>query len=383
MWSRELSNQLLEDLHNTKKIIVLYGPRRAGKSTVLDHLAKVVSGRVRRVNGDFHDDRRLVRPERAALATLAEGTEYLFIDEAQNIDDIGLCLKLLHDVYPGVRVVATGSSTFGLTERTGEPLTGRQIRRTLYPLAFPEYVSDPVEAGRRLEESLVFGCYPEVVSCVGARDRIELLRQLAADYLLKDVFARIDLNRSKLDAILRLLAFQAGSEVSLSEIGRAAQLDVKTVSRYVAALEEAFVIVRMGAFSRNLRKEISKGQKVFFVDLGMRNAVLGAFEPLDARNDVGALFENFMVIERRKRFENAGEPVSHYFWRTYDQQEVDLIEVLSNSPSAAERIRAFEFKWSDHASVRVPKIFRETYPPASVDVLRRGDAFGWLTQPLA
>jgi uncharacterized protein len=379
MWTRELTPRLRDDLLKTKKIMVLYGPRRSGKTTVLQSLAKEVGGRVRFINGDFLDDRRLLRPERAALAALAEGTEYLFVDEAQNIDEIGLCLKLLHDVYPAVRVVATGSSSFGLAAQTGEPLTGRQIHRVLYPLAFAEYAQDPVDASRRLEEALVFGSYPEVVSCVGTREKVELLRQLAADYLLKDVFARIDGNRSKLDTILRLLAFQTGSEVSFSEIGRAAQLDVKTVSRYVAALEDAYVIVRIGAFSRNLRKEISKGQKVFFVDLGMRNAVLGAFEPLDARADVGALFENFMVIERRKQFENACQPVAHHFWRTYDQQEIDLIEVLPTTATETERLRAFEFKWSDHAKARVPQVFRDNYPAASVEVLRRSDAYSWLT----
>lgn len=357
----------------------MYGPRRAGKTTVLESLGKAVQGRVRFLNGDFLDDRRLLRPERAALAALAEGTEYLFLDEAQNNEDIGTCLKLLHDAHPDVRVVATGSSAFDLAARTGEPLTGRQIRHVLYPLAFREHVTGPTEASRALEEALVFGSYPEIVSAVGTDAKVGLLRQLAADYLLKDVFARVELNRSKLENVLRLLAFQIGSEVSLSEIGRAAQLDVKTVSRYIHALEDAFVVFRVGGFSRKLRKEISKGQKIYFVDLGMRNAVIGAFQPLAARSDVGALFENFMVSERRKQFENAGQLVSQHFWRTHDQQELDLIEVLPTSGSDAERIRAIEFKWSDHAKVRIPRIFRETYPDASVRVVTRDDVYSWLT----
>ncbi|MCA9728529.1 MAG: ATP-binding protein [Candidatus Eisenbacteria bacterium] len=370
MLPRIAQSQILSVL-TTGKVVVLYGPRQVGKTTLLHWLAGRMGGRGEILNGDFLDDRVLLKPERARLADLVEGLDYLFVDEAQLFPDVGRCLKAIHDHYPDVKLLATGSSALDLSQHTGEPLTGRQIRVMLYPLAYAEL--DP-RASRRstiLEQAMLYGTYPEVWSLPHRDDKIAHLRQLVSDYVLKDVFALVDLNRSKLTDVLRLLALQIGSEVSLSEIGRQVQMDTKTIARYLDLLESAFVIIRLGGYSRNLRKEVAKSRKIYFIDLGLRNALIQAFQPLDQRDDVGSLWENLMVVERIKRHAYSGSRAQHYFWRTYDQKELDLIEEEDGA------LRAYEFKYGRRRA-KIPPLWSATYPDSTVEVIDAENAHRFL-----
>jgi uncharacterized protein len=346
-----------------RKVLCLFGPRQVGKTTLLRHVFARLEGSKEFLNGDFADDRALFAPERAVLERLAGHLDYLFVDEAQNIPEIGRVLKLLHDTFPALRVVASGSAAFDLRVRTGEPLTGRQMVLELFPIALEELQPGATTMSSRIEHGLIYGGYPEVVETKAPEKKQDLLRQLVADYLLKDIFAAVDLNRDRLLDLLRLLAFQISSEVSLNELANAVRIDAKTVERYLGLLESAYVIQRLGAFSRNLRKEVAKSRKVYFLDLGIRNAVLNAFNPPPLRDDLGKLWENYLVVERRKKLSYAGKSAGTWFWRTYDQQEIDYIE------EQGEALTAFEFKWNPSGKARVPRLFLETYPHAQSRVI--------------
>lgn len=337
-------------------------------------LADLPARRILRLNGDFLDDQALLRPQRAALESLVAGHDLLFIDEAQNVPDIGRVLKLLHDEFPAVRVLATGSSSLDLARRSGEPLTGRQRVFVLHPIAWCEQDPSPTRRPAILDHGLRFGAYPEVLTIEAERDKIEHLRQLVTDYLLKDVLSHVQLPKARLHDLLRLLALQLGSEVSLSELAQGSGLDAKTVGRYLDLLEDAFVVVQLRGFSRNLRKEIAKARKVYFLDLGIRNAVLQSFQPLSLRADAGALWENWLVVERTKRNAIAGLEARHHFWRTHDQKEVDLVE------ERADGLFAFEFELG-RGRARIPKLWRETYPESHPAVVDRKGVHEFLRLP--
>lgn len=371
MIPRTLESRILSALRGRRKVVTLLGPRQVGKTTLLRQIATRVPGRSLLLNGDFLDDRRRLRPERAALNDLLPGIDTLFVDEAQNVDQVGTVLKLIHDEYPSVRVLATGSSSFDLTHRTGEPLTGRQIGFLLYPLSFGELAPDVTERDSAHQQALLYGSYPEVITIGAPSEKIGYLKQLVADYLLKDVYAQVEVHRSRLLDMLRLIAFQVGSEVSLSEIGRTVHLDVKTVSRYLDLLEQAFVVFRLRGFSRNLRKEVGKSQKIYFLDLGIRNAVVQAFNPLPNRDDVGPLWENYLAIERIKRNHYAGLHANYYFWRTYDRQEIDFVEECDG------RLAAYEFKLSSSGK-GLPRLWSQTYPGSTTDVITPDNAHAFL-----
>lgn len=264
MIHRIIYNRLFKALSSAKprKVVCLFGPRQTGKTTLMRKVYDQLEGRKDFLNGDFADDRVMLVPERAALARVAAHLDVLFVDEAQNIPDIGRVLKLLHDTYPNLRVAASGSASFDLRRKTGEPLTGRQIVMELFPLSFQERSPAPSELSVCLEESMIYGCYPEVVLTPDPRDKIAQLKRLVADHLLKDIFAAVDVNKDRLYDLLRLLAFQIGSEVSLNELANASRMDVKTVDRYLGLLEDAYILIRLGGFSRNLRKEVAKSRKI-------------------------------------------------------------------------------------------------------------------------
>jgi len=347
------------------KALVLYGPRQVGKTTLLkDYLAacpwkhRLDSGEDVRIQEIFQSR------DFRAIKEYAAGYELLAVDEAQKIRGVGDALKILVDQVPGVRIIATGSSSFDLAGQVGEPLTGRKITLILYPIAQMELAKllTPFELRERLEDFLIFGGYPEVVATPEKKEKTRLITETASSYLLKDILAldRVKSSKVLLD-LLRLLAFQVGSEASLSELGQKVGLDYKTVGRYLDLLEKSFVIFTLRGFSRNLRNEMTKKAKYYFYDTGIRNALIANFNPPALRNDIGQLWENFLMMERMKIHAYGAMPVNRYFWRTWQAQEVDLIEEREG------RLFAYEFKWTGKG--RVPGNFREAYPGAVFEIV--------------
>jgi len=345
------------------KAAILYGPRRAGKTTLLSAYLQSCGLRYRLETGDDIRVRHLLgSADLKEILAFAEGYEIIAIDEAQQIPGIGMGLKILVDHRPDLRVIATGSSSFDLAGAVGEPLTGRKRTATLYPVSQVELRStmNAFDLKERLPDFLIYGSYPEVVTASSRKERIEYLEELSGSYLLKDLLAheRIRASRPMLD-LLKLVAFQVGGEVSLNELATQVHLDVKTVGRYLDILEKGFVIARVGGFSRNLRNEVTSKAKYYFLDNGVRNAVIGQYNPLDSRNDIGALWENFMVSERLKKRSYSGMYGGYYFWRTYAGQEIDYLEERDGG------LFGFEFNWSENRRVRPPKNWCEAYPEAS------------------
>ena len=351
------------------KVLVIYGPRQVGKTTLLQTLLAQTALRCKLVSGDdIHVQHTLSSQDIKRIVGFVEGYDLLAVDEAQGIPNIGLGLKILVDHAPGIFVIATGSSSFELAGQVGEPLTGRKRTLTLYPIAQSELLADynRFELRERLAEYLVFGSYPEVLLATSRADKTAVLAEIAGSYLLKDVLAleRVKSSRTLLD-LLRLVAFQVGNEVSLSELASGLAVDAKTVQRYLDLLEKAFVIFRLSAYSRNLRQEVVRKSKYYFFDNGIRNAVIAQFNPLDQRDDVGQLWENFVVVERMKHRTYAPIYANAYFWRTYQKQEIDLVEEREG------RLWAYELQWSPRRRVRVPPQWREAYPDASFEVVTR------------
>lgn len=349
------------------KVLVVYGPRRVGKTTLLQNYLNQTGFKYKLDSGDNLQTQQLLSSKDfRQILPYVEGYELLAIDEAQNIPNIGMGLKILVDQLPGLRVIVTGSSSFELAGQVGEPLTGRKRTLTLFPLAQSELLSacNRHELREKLADFLIFGTYPEVVQAASRQSRIETLTEIANSYLLKDILAfdRVKNSRTLLD-LLKLLAFQVGHQVSLGELGTQVHVDVKTIQRYLDLLEKSFVITRLGGFSRNLRQEVTSKAKYFFLDNGIRNAVIAQFNGLDQRNDIGVLWENFMVVERLKHRTYSGLYANVYFWRTYDQQEVDLVEERDG------RLFGYEFKWSQTKPSSAPKKWAETYPEASFSVI--------------
>lgn len=349
------------------KALILYGPRRAGKTTLLKLYLDSCGLRYRLETGDDVRMRHLLGSgDLKQIVGFAEGFDLVAIDEAQQIPDIGKGLKILVDHLPSLRIIATGSSSFDLAGAVGEPLTGRKRTVTLFPVSQMELAGkfNSYDLRQRLEEYLVYGSYPEVVVAGSRKEKIELLEELAGSYLLKDVLAmdRIRSSRTLLE-LLKLIAFQVGNEVSLNELASQVRLDVKTVGRYLDILEKAFVIVRLGGFSRNLRSEVTSKAKYYFLDNGIRNAVIGQYNQLDSRSDVGALWENFIVAERLKKRSYAGIYGNMYFWRTYDGQEIDCVEERDGG------LFGYECKWTVKKKARPPKKWGEFYPGATFELI--------------
>ncbi len=359
---------------HTNKVLVIYGPRRVGKTTLLQTYLKQTKLKYKLDSGDNIRTQQILRSQDfSQILPYVEGYELLAIDEAQNIPNIGMGLKIIVDQVPGIKVLVTGSSSFELAGQVGEPLTGRKQTLSLYPLAQSELLSvnNKFELKEKLADFLVYGSYPEVLLAGSRESRIETLTEIANSYLLKDILAfdRVKSSRILLD-LLKLLAFQVGSEVSLNELATQLGADVKTIQRYLDLLEKAFVIVRLGGFSRNLRQEVVNKSKYFFLDNGIRNAVIAQFNSLDLRNDIGALWKNFMFMERLKHRTYRFLYANMYFWRTYDKQEIDLVEERDG------RLYGYEFKWSEGKAGAAPKNWLAAYPDASYTVIHSGNYQG-------
>jgi predicted AAA+ superfamily ATPase len=359
----------LENLIKPQKVLVIYGPRRVGKTTLLNSFLSQTTLRYKLDSGDnIKTQQVLGSQDFSRIIEYASGYDLIALDEAQQIPKIGMGLKIIVDQIPDIMVIATGSSSFDLAGAIGEPLTGRKTTVILYPIAQLELLSmrNRHELRESLEDFLVFGAYPEVVTAKSRNEKIAILEEIVNSYLLKDILAldRIKGSMVLLD-LLKLIAFQTGNQISLNELATQIRLDVKTVGRYIDIFEKAFVIKRVGGFSRNLRKEIVSKAKYYFLDNGIRNAVISQFNPLDSRNDIGALWENFIVTERIKKCAYKGIYGSTYFWRTYDGQELDWVEERES------KLFGYELKWSERKKEKPPKDWLKTYTNAEFRIINR------------
>jgi uncharacterized protein len=327
---RDLFETLTNEFSSGKNIILLYGARQTGKTTLSNDVLSQLPGKILYINADeikYHDV--LSSRDLRKLTLLTEGSDIVFIDEAQRIPDIGINLKIIHDQMPGIKLLVTGSSSLDLAGKVREPLTGRTSSYRLYPISLSELRRDMnvFELQNRLEEFMIFGLYPGIFHLNSSAQKEKYLEELASSYLYKDVLELAFIkNASKITQLLKLLALQIGSEVSLHELGKNLGLSNETVSSYIDLLEQSFIIFQLGGFSRNLRKEITKRRKIYFWDTGIRNSLLNNHSPLKLRNDSGNLWENFMVAERLKFLNNTQQRASSYFWRTYTGAEIDYVE---------------------------------------------------------
>ena len=363
------------------RVLMVMGARRTGKTTLLRELVQDWPGSSLSLNGDDLAVQQALAPRTAeSLRALVGPADLLALDEAQAVPGIGPILKLLVDSRPELTVLATGSSSFDLGRNLGEPLTGRSLRLTLHPIAQDELNSGEtsIETASRLEGRLIFGGYPEIVTAAGDQERHELLAELVNAYLFKDILQFEGLRRAdKLGRLLQLLALQIGRQVSLQELGTQLGIGRGTVERYLDLLEQCFVVVRLGGFSRNLRKEISKTARWYFLDNGVRNALLRNFNGLALREDSGALWENYLFVERLKRLELERRQVNRWFWRTQDRQEIDLVEEEDG------RLSGWEFKLTRPKVERVPGPWRAGYPEATHAVIHRENYLPFISRQSA
>lgn len=346
------------------KAIVLIGPRQVGKTTLIRELLSDTDHLF--IDGD--DPRTTALLDHADTQRIREvigGAKMVFIDEAQRISGIGITLKIITDQMKDVQVIASGSSALELRSMLEEPLTGRKWTYRLYPISWQEWQQHVgfIQSEQDLETRLVYGFYPDVLN--HPTDRDATLRELVSSYLYKDVFALGPVQKPRaIEQLLQALAYQVGNEVSYNELAQLLKIDLKTVVAYIDLLEQAYVVFRLGAFSRNLRNEIATCRKIYFYDNGVRNAVIGDLRPVPLRQDVGALWENFLMSERKKLLAYTNSTAQSFFWRTRQQQEVDYVEVLP------DKVSAFEFKWNPLKRVRFPRTFTEAYQPDTMVVSR-------------
>ena len=367
----------LEEHIMPNKVLAVLGPRRVGKTTLLRNYLGQTKLHYKLDSGDnLRTQQILGSQDFGQILQYVEGYELLAIDEAQNIPNIGMGLKIIVDQVPGIRVVVTSSSSFELAGQIGEPLTGRKQTLMLFPISQSELLStfNAFELQEKLAEFLLFGSYPEVLLASTQKEKIDVLLEISNSYLVKDILAfdRIKNSRTLLD-LLKLLAFQVGSEVALNEISVQLGVDVKTIKRYLDLLEKAFVIYRLNGFSRNLRQEVTNKAKYYFYDTGIRNALIAQFNSLDQRNDIGALWENFIITERLKHRSYASLISNMYFWRTYRQQEIDLVEERDGN------LFGYEFKWSPQKGGRIPSEWNATYPKAQYRVVHPENYFEFIS----
>lgn len=363
MITRSIETEIQNELGKGKAIVIL-GARQVGKTTLLKEMFKERE-QILFLNGDESDVRAMLEhPTSTALKAIIGDKKTLIIDEAQRITDIGLKLKIIIDNIPDVQVIATGSSSFELANKINEPLTGRKWEHKMFPLSFTELVRNNglLEEKRMLRHRLVYGGYPDVVMNEGQEKKI--LKELSEDYLYKDILAFDKIQKSdKLVKLLQALALQTGSQVSYNELGQICGLSSGTVESYIDILEKCYIVFRLGSFSRNLRNELKSSRKIYFYDNGIRNAIIANFNPVDLRNDIGALWENYIVSERIKANSYNGRFCNSWFWRTAQQQEVDYLEEEDG------KLSSFEFKYNPKRAARAPLTFSKAYPEAGFKVI--------------
>lgn len=366
---RELKAQVVKRI-KPQKVMLIYGPRRVGKTLLLREIYNEFEGKKLLLNGESSDTVRMLSDRSISnYKHLFADVSLLAIDEAQHIPEIGMKLKLMVDEIPGLAIVATGSSSFDLQNQAGEPLVGRSTRFMLTPFSIKEINKQQptFQTITNIDQYLVYGFYPELISIDSGAEQARYLTEIVDSYLLRDILA-IDgvKNAQKMHDLLRLVAYQVGSEVSTDELGKQLGVSRNTAERYLDLLQKVFVLYRLGGYSKNLRKEVVKSSKWYFQDNGIRNAVLNDFRPFADRSseERGALWENFIIGERMKRKHNNLSNINLYFWRTYDQQEIDLIE------EDGEIITAYEIK-SGKKNPKIPKAFANAYPEAAYNIVNK------------
>lgn len=371
---RILASRIKDQITNSNKVVVVYGARQTGKTTLIREILARLPYKCMSVNADQRKylDVLSSRDVRK-LRSLVGDYELLFIDEAQRIPEVGINLKIIHDEIPDIRLVVTGSSSLDLASKISEPLTGRKSVFTLYPISCQELngIKTPFEISEMLEEMMVFGSYPEVITHASATEKTRILDEIGNSFLYRDIFDLLGIrNRDKLSDLLRFLAFQVGSEVSLNELASSLTMNRMTVEQYLSILEETFIIFKLRGFNRNLRKEISKMNKYYFYDNGIRNYVINNFNPVTMRNDVGQLWENFLMAERLRFLSASGQLPGRWFWRTYTGSELDYIEESGGTLSA------WEFKWNKK-KLRPPKTWIQEYG-SPVALINRENFLGFV-----
>lgn len=364
------------------RVLVLQGPRRTGKTVILNQFLSITPLKYRLETGEDTSIQEILSSQDIdKIRRFAEGYELIAIDEAQHIPHVGKGLKILVDHVPGIKVIATGSASFDLANKIGEPLTGRQRRLFLYPIAQLELRKDlnNYDLQQKKEEYLLYGTYPEVLTRQTLREKEDYLKELVNSYLLKDILDLENVKGAKvLLDLLRLIAFQVGNEVSHTELGSTLSIDSKTVARYLDLLEKGFILINLRGFSRNLRKEISKKSKYYFYDNGIRNAIISNFNPIILRDDVGKLWENFLFAERLKKQTYKTIYTNNYFWRTWGGKEVDFVEERGG------KLFGYEFKWSTKKTVsakhyRAPKNWLTTYKNATFEIITPNNYLDFVT----
>jgi hypothetical protein len=363
--ANEFNHKLLPN-----KVLILLGARRVGKTELINnYLQNIPIGSFLKLNGEDINDASLLK-ERSFInyQRLLSNIDLLVIDEAQIIPDIGLILKLIVDSIPGIKVIATGSSVFDLNNNLGEPLVGRKNTLYLFPLAQIEFApyENYKQTAENLEQRLLFGGYPELEQYTDWEDKKEYLYEIINSYLLKDILIYDGIKHSnKIYDLLRLIAYQLGKEVSLQELAMQLQMSKNTVVNYLDLLSKVFIIFKVEGFSRNLRKEIVKSSRWYFYDNGIRNGIISNFNRLDSRTDVGDLWENYLASERVKKQNYQKIKVKNYFWRTYDQQELDWLEEIG------DYLHGFEFKWNEKRKAKIPTAFAKAYPDATFEIINK------------
>lgn len=364
--------QNLEKLVEPNKALIIYGPRRVGKTTLLNDYLGLTKFKYKLENGDNIRTREILSSsDFEIIKEYFAGYDLVAIDEAQRIPDVGYGLKILVDQIPNIRIIATGSSSFELAGQIGEPLTGRKKTITLFPISQNELLSvyNKIELSEKLGDFLVFGSYPEVINAKTNQEKKTILDELVHSYLLKDILEldRVKSPKNLLD-LLRLVAYQVGNEVSMPELASQVGIESKTVARYLYLLEKSFVLYNLRGFSKNLRKEITKKSKYYFYDNGIRNAIINNFNKVEVRDDVGKLWENFLIAERLKHNSYQNNFVNSYFWRTWEQKEVDYVEEKSG------KLFGYEFKWNDvKTKNKNKKSWISAYPGAQYKIINRSN----------
>jgi predicted AAA+ superfamily ATPase len=372
---RELAQRIQQKLQPGKVIIVL-GARRVGKTVMVKDLLEKIGEPYLYLNGEdinVHDQlsNRSVENYKQIIGTYT----LLYIDEAQKIPDIGLKLKLMIDEIENLKIVISGSSAFDINKNTGEPLTGRKYTFHLYALSENEYSTNETSINKleKVKERLVYGNYPELLHIPDKADKKDYLNEMMSSYLLKDILVYENIkNSQKIFNLLRLIAYQIGGEVSLQELGRQLGISKNTVEKYLDLLSKVFILHKVGGFSRNSRKEITKNSRWYFLDNGIRNAVIANFNSIESRDDIGTLWENYMISERLKYQEYRRLSSNNYFWRTYDQQEIDWVEERDGL------LFGYEMKWKKDKT-KIPPQWKKTYPEASFKVINQTNFMKWLT----